>query len=350
MKNQIFFILIVCIVSAVVAVLPRSEEDYQNLYIKFLKQHNRVYEARETLQRFQIFKSNLDYVEAHNERAAKGQHSFLLAINRFGDWTNQEYRQRMLGLRRSRTHSTDIDNYHNTHDTHNTHTHHSTRTTVPASIDWRTMNAVTPIKDQGQCGSCWAFSATAAMEGAWSQFGKPAALLSLSEQLCVDCVNGGADTCDMGGEMHDCYLQVIQEGGDESEDDYPYTASSGYPCNFDPSKVVATFSSYQNVTQFDEKALQQASAMGVISIGIDASQMSFQFYYTGVYDEPNCKSGWYELDHGVAIVGYDSLKGKDYWTVKNSWGEDWGMSGYILMSRNKKNQCGVATDATFPII
>jgi len=345
MKSQIAFILVVCIISAVVAVTRRREDDYQNLYIKFLKQHKRVYAVDETLRRFQIFKSNLDYIEAHNERAAKGQHSFTLAMNRFGDWTNQEYRNKLLGLKRSRTHIMDLDNQLNT-----PNTRRSTRTNLPDSVDWRTSGIVTDVKDQGQCGSCWAFSATAAMEGAWAQSGHPPALISLSEQLCVDCVNDGADTCDMGGEMHDCYLQVIQEGGDETEDDYPYTATSGYPCGFDGSKVVATFSSYQNVTQFDEDALQQASAKGVISIGIDASNMSFQFYYAGVYDEPSCKNGWYDLDHGVAIVGYDSLKGVDYWTVKNSWGEDWGMTGYILMSRNKDNQCGVATDATFPIV
>jgi len=297
----------------------------------------------ETLRRFQIFKSNLDYVEAHNERAMNGQHSYLLAMNRFGDWTNHEYRNRMLGLKRSRTAPITRDN-----DNH--HHHHTQLNDVPTSIDWRQKGAVTEIKDQGQCGSCWAFSATAAMEGAWSQSGNPPKLISLSEQLCVDCVNDGADTCDMGGEMHDCYLQVIQEGGDETEDDYPYTATSGNPCAFDASKVVATFSSYQNVTQYDENALQVAASSGVISIGIDASNISFQFYYTGVYDEPSCKSKWSDLDHGVAIVGYDSLDGVDYWTVKNSWGMGWGMDGYILMSRNKGNQCGVATDATFPIV
>jgi len=102
---------------------------------------------------------------------------------------------------------------------------------VPATMDWRPLGAVTPIKDQGQCGSCWAFSATAAMEGAYFQSSRE--LISLSEQLCVDCVLGGADTCDLGGEMHDCYLQVIAEQGDETEDDYPYTATSGNACGYD---------------------------------------------------------------------------------------------------------------------
>jgi len=186
------------------------------------------------------------------------------------------------------------------------------------------------------------------MEGAWFQHSNK--LVSLSEQLCVDCVLNGADTCDLGGEMHDCYLQVVQEGGDMSEADYPYKATSGNDCQWDPSKSVATMSSYVNVTQGDENALQQSSSQSVVSVGIDASNMSFQFYSSGVYDEPDCKNGWYDLDHGVTVVGYGTKGSKPYWIVKNSWGSDWGMSGYILMSRNKNNQCGIATDATVPSV
>jgi len=150
--------------------------------------------------------------------------------------------------------------------------------------------------------------------------------------------------------MHDCYLQVIAEGGDETEKQYPYQATSGHNCRFNKKYVVATFSSYFNVTQFDETALKSASSQAVVSVGIDASQNSFQFYSSGVYDEPKCQSAWDQLDHGVTVVGYGTLNKKDYWIVKNSWSEDWGLQGYILMSRNKNNQCGIATDATVPVV
>jgi cathepsin L len=264
-------------------------------------------------------------------------------MNQFGDMTNAEYRTRVLGLKRKHSSATPRS-------VPQAYQPSRALSSLPTAVDWRSKGAVTPVKDQGMCGSCWAFSATAAMEGAWFQHS--GTLVSLSEQLCVDCVNGGADTCDAGGEMHDCYLQVISEGGDNTEADYPYEGSSGNDCRYNAAKKIGTFSSYSNVTMGDEKALQAAVVNKVVSVGIDASSIWFQLYSSGVYDDSSCKSGWYELDHGVTVVGYDtdSASGKDYYIVKNSWGLFWGQWGYIWMSRNKNNQCGIATDATVPIV
>jgi len=336
--SKLLFGLCLLVALASAAVI-NQEGRIQAQFVNFLKKHNAVYDVNEMFYRYTIFKSNLAVIEAHNEKYHKGESSFTMGVNRFADRTNAEYRQ-LLGLKRkSQGVSTPFaeGRYMST-----------IKKSTPASWDWRTKGAVTDVKDQGQCGSCWAFSATAAMEGAWFQHSTK--LISMSEQLCVDCVNNGADTCDAGGEMHDCYLQVIQQGGDETEEQYPYTATSGSNCLFDKQYVVATFSSYVNVTQGDENALMTSSSQSVVSVGIDASQMSFQFYSGGVYDEKNCKNGWFELDHGVTVVGYGTKSKKDYWIVKNSWGGDWGLSGYILMSRNKNNQCGIATDATVPIV
>jgi cathepsin L len=338
MKCLLAFLLCVAVVSSV-----RFEEEYQSEFTNFLIKFDKSYDVDEMFHRYNIFKRNLDLIDSHNAAHAQGKFTFKLGINKFADVTNDEYKK-VLGLKRKDKVAPE----------NKSGRHHHLRSLpdgVPDAWDWRPLGAVTEVKDQGQCGSCWAFSATAAMEGRYFQ--TSGTLLSLSEQLCVDCVLGGADTCDLGGEMHDCYLQVIAEKGDETEDDYPYTATSGNGCQYDASEAVAkNFTGYKNITSGDELDLQAKSALYVISVGIDASSFMFQMYESGVYNDPDCKNGWNDLDHGVTVVGYDtdSDTGLPYWIVKNSWGEDWGQSGYIWMSRNQKNQCGIATDATFPTV
>jgi len=312
-----------------------EEEVLQGKFVDFIRTHGRQYDIEEMFHRYGVFKTNLAFIQKHNDKYARGEVSFSLAVNKFTDLTHDEYKLR-LGYRPNKN-----------RDESSMESHKCMLPSLPSSVDWRDKNAVNPVKDQAQCGSCWAFSATAAMETAW--YFHSNTLLSLSEQLCVDCVNNGAQTCDVGGEMHDCYLQVISEGGDELESVYPYTASSGGGCLFKKSKVVATMSSYKNISYCDEADLKSASAITVVSVAIDASQQSFQFYSSGVYDEPKCNS-CDNLDHGVAVVGYGTEGGKDYWWVRNSWGDSWGLSGYIKMSRNKKNQCGIACDATYPVV
>merc|ERR1712035_215593 len=175
---------------------------------------------------------------------------------------------------------------------------------APASVDWRQSGYVTPVKDQKQCGSCWAFSAVGALEG--QNFRKTGQLVSLSEQNLVDCSkdNSGCN----GGLMDYAFEYVKSNGGIDTESSYPYTARDGV-CKYN------------------------AANKG------DSS---------GVYNEPRCSSR--SLDHGVLAVGYGSDASGDYWIVKNSWGKAWGESGYIRMSRNKSNQCGVATEASYPTV
>jgi len=221
---------------------------------------------------------------------------------------------------------------------------------MPKKVNWTSEGYVTPIKNQQQCGSCWAFSATGSMEG--QHFKKTGKLVSLSEQNLVDCSQPEGNYGCEGGLMDQAFNYTVINKGIDTEASYPYTAMDG-KCVFNATNVGATISSWTDVPTGSEADLQKAVAtVGPISVGIDASQYTFQLYKSGVYYDPNCSSQF--LDHGVLAVGYGTKKmhGKstDFWLVKNSWGTDWGMDGYIEMSRNKNNNCGIATQASYPVV
>ncbi|XP_041089807.1 procathepsin L-like, partial [Polyodon spathula] len=144
------------------------------------------------------------------------------------------------------------------------------------------------------------------------------------------------------------FQYIKDNGGIDTEESYPYEAEDG-KCRYSPQSIGATCSGYVDIPSGDENALQEAVAtIGPISVAIDAGHISFQLYESGIYSEPECSS--LDLDHGVLAVGYGSNKGKDYWLVKNSWGLSWGDNGYIMMSRNKNNQCGIATASSYPLV
>lgn len=219
--------------------------------------------------------------------------------------------------------------------------------TLPHHVDWREKGAVTAVKDQGHCGSCWAFSAVGALEG--QHFRKTGALVSLSEQNLVDCSKKYGNNGCNGGMMDNAFRYVKSNKGIDTEISYPYEGIED-SCHFNPKNVGATDSGYVNLPSGNEEKLMNAVAtMGPVSVAIDASQESFQFYAEGTYVEPQCDS--VSLDHGVLVVGYGTdEQGQDYWLVKNSWGTSWGDKGYIKMARNMDNQCGIATQASYPTV
>lgn len=217
--------------------------------------------------------------------------------------------------------------------------------TPPDSLDWRLYGAVTPVKDQAVCGSCWSFATTGALEGAL--FLKTGERVVLSQQMLVDCTWGfGNNGCD-GGEEWRAYEWVMKHGGISTAESYgSYTGMNGL-CHYNSSQLTARVESYTNVTSGDAEALKVALFKnGPAAVSIDAAHRSFTFYSNGVYYEPACKNGSDDLDHAVLAVGYGVLDNQPYWLVKNSWSTYWGNDGYVLMSM-KDNNCGVTTDATY---
>ncbi|KAL6124541.1 hypothetical protein ACLB2K_077053 [Fragaria x ananassa] len=300
-------------------------------YEQWIARYGRVYnDINEKEDRFKIFKENEAYVESSNK---DGNKLYKLSLNQFADLTNEEFtasKNRFLGHECST--KTTTFKYENV--------------TVPATMDWRKKGAVTPVKDQGQCGSCWAFSAMGAMEGITQlTTGK---LISLSEQELVDCDVNGVDQGYSGGLMDDAFQFVIQNHGINIEANYPYTAADG-TCNAKKEAGhAATITGHEDVPANSESALLKAVANQPIVVAIDASGYDFQLYSSGVFTG-TCGT---ELDHGVTAVGYGvDADGTKYWLVKNSWGAQWGEEGYIRMQRDvaaPEGLCGIAMEASYP--
>ena len=325
---------------AAVATSTHTEEQYQMLFRAFIKQHNKSYHVDEFHTRYANFKNNLDLIKAHN---AKIGVSYKVAVNTFADLTSDEFRSKYLGYKmvdRSYLRSKNVDREAE-----------SFNGTLPTSVNWVTKGAVTAVKNQGQCGSCWSFSTTGSVEGA--HFLATGTLVSFSEQQLVDCSSAqGNDGCN-GGLMDQAFQYIISNKGLCTEAAYPYTGTVG-TCASNTCKSAGTISSYTDVTPNSESALQVALASRPVSIAIEADQSCFQFYTSGVLDDATCGTS---LDHGVLLVGYghDSTVGKDFWTIKNSWGASWGSNGYINVVRNvgasgSARQCGLTSDPSYPVV
>lgn len=320
--------------------VPLNEAPFEQQWTNFKMTHEKTYAAtQDEAQRKEIFRMNLKKIEMHNYLHSVGLKSYTLGVNEYADMEHKEFVKIMNGLLQTNrtTRVSDRLTYL---------TPLNVKLDLPKKIDWREKGYVTPVKNQGQCGSCWSFSTTGALEG--QHFRKTGKLVSLSEQNLVDCSEKWGNHGCNGGLMDFAFQYIKDNDGVDTEISYPYKAQEG-TCHFKSSKVGATDGGFVDVPHGDEEKLKEALAtVGPISIAIDASHPSFQLYKSGVYDEPQCSST--QLDHGVLVAGYGTENGQDYWLVKNSWGETWGNQGYVYMSRNKDNQCGVATQASYPVV
>jgi C1A family cysteine protease len=300
-------------------------------FTAFVAQFDKTYETPEARQyAFEAFTINDARVQETNSQGL----TYTLGHNVYSDIKPDDFNAQYYGGYAESGLATREKNY-------NHELSKVSKDSIPASIDWTTLGAVTPIKDQGQCGSCWAFSAVMAIEG--DLFIDTGKLISLSEQDLVSCDHNGDEGCN-GGLMDQAFAWV-EENGICSETDYPYTSGTGTTgtCKTKCTPV-ATITGFTDVPAKDETALAAAVATQPVSVAIEADKSVFQLYKSGVLKSKQCGT---TLDHGVGIVGYGTLSGTDYWKVKNSWGTTWGMDGYILIERGT-NECGISQSASYP--
>lgn len=297
---------------------------FEGFIQKYGKQYNSVEEFN---SRFEIYRDNMEFAMNENAR----QNNYTLGETIFSDLNLDEFHyyknNYMVGSTCESFKSVDVD--------------------APVELDWREKGAVTPVKDQGQCGSCWSFSATGAMEGAW-QIAK-GDLVSLSEQQLVDCSAGfkyGNHGCN-GGLMDGAFQYAIDNGMCK-ESDYKYLAKSGTCTKCEP---VVFLSSCVDVTPQNEVDLEKAVAIGPVSVAIEADTRTFQMYESGVITGSACGTN---LDHGVLVVGYGTESNQPYWLVKNSWGSSWGEDGYVKIEKSSstknKGTCGIAMQPSYPVV
>lgn len=316
----------------------------REVFVEWSRAANKTYEGAEELSfRLSTWVHNLEYVIEHNGRG-KGYH---LGMNAFADLGFEEWRG-MMGFGVGKFARTGKDNgafmYADVD-----------ADALPGHIDWREKGVVGPVKAQGMCGSCWAFSTTGAIEGIDAIV--TGDLKSLSEQMLIDCDKTRDSGCD-GGLMDFAFEFVLANGGIDEERSYPYVERDGQCDLHRLMRHVVTIDGYEDVPEDDEVALKKAVAHQPVSVAIEADHRAFQLYTGGVFDDLACGT---ELNHGVLIVGYGveppmnaSLGDQPYWTVKNSWGEGWGEGGFVKLARSvarvlEEGECGVAKMASFPV-
>lgn len=313
-----------------------SEESLWDLYERWRSHYTVSRDLDEKRKRFNVFKENVKHIHKVNQM----DKPYKLKLNKFGDMTNHEFRTSYAGSK--------IKHYRMlSGDRRGTGRFiHEMTEKLPPSVDWRKNGAVTGVKDQGKCGSCWAFSTVAAVEGI-NQI-KTKDLVSLSEQELVDCDTSDNQGCN-GGLMENAFEFIKNNGGLTTEKIYPYRARDGSCDSQKMNSPVVMIDSHENVPVNNEDALMKAVSNQPVSVAIDAGGSDLQFYSEGVFTG-DCGT---ELDHGVAVVGYGTtLDGTKYWIVKNSWGPEWGEKGYLRMQRGinaEEGLCGIAMEATYPI-
>jgi C1A family cysteine protease len=335
---KIFFLLasFFCVVTSQGMTNFLSDNDewkqFSNFQDKFAKKYENINELE---TRFEIFRTNLRNIIIHNMDRSQ---NFTMGVNQFTDLTPEEFKAQYVSGLKAEVGLAGCGSFS------------GSASGAPASIDWRAKGAVTSVKDQGQCGSCWTFSATGAVEGAWAI--AKGQLIDLSEEELVECagLKYGSMGCN-GGQMDGAFKYIIEKG-QCSLSSYPYTSGTGQSGSCKTScSPVAKLTSCSDVKPNDQLSLKAAVAKQPVSIAIEADTKYFQSYSSGILTSASCGTN---LDHGVLITGYGTENGIDYWMVKNSWSTSWGDQGYVKIARssstNDQGICGIAMQPSFPTV
>ncbi|KAM3728865.1 Cathepsin L-like [Dirofilaria immitis] len=316
--------------------MEKLETEWKD-YVTSLGKH---YDTEENNLRMAIFEGNELMTEETNRKYKEGLITYTTALNEFADLTDEEFKL-MHGLRIPN--ETYLHKNRRTRQTLGQIYRYDPNEQLPDSMDWRKSGYVSSVKNQGECGSCYAFAATAALEAYYKK--TSGRLVDLSPQNIVDCTNNRGNFGCSGGYMNRAF-EYAAYYGIAQERQYPYAATV-QNCRWHKRIALVNDKGYAYIPQGDELALKSAVAKyGPVVVGISASKRAFRFYSSGVFSHRNCG----HLDHAVLVVGYgtDNNYG-DYWIVKNSWGTSWGEAGYIYMARNRGNMCHIASMASFPI-
>ncbi|XP_070777479.1 cathepsin S, ortholog 1 [Enoplosus armatus] len=317
-------------------VLGHSSSALNKVWEEWKIKHHKVYDNQtEIVFRRAVWEKNMQVVLRHNQEASTGKHNFTMGLNHLADMTVEEINEKLNGLKLEEP----------VHFRNGTFKELSGLLT-PQSVDWRKKGLVSPVQNQGLCGSCWAFSSLGALEGQMKK--RTGSLVPLSPQNLVDCsTNDGNHGC-KGGYISKSYSYIIRNKGVDSESFYPYEHQNSV-CRYSVKGKAGYCSNFHILPQGDEKTLQAVVAsVGPVAVAINAMLPSFHLYRGGLYNVPNCNPKF--INHAVLVVGYGTDGGQDFWLVKNSWGTAWGEEGFIRIARNKNNLCGIASFAIYPTL
>lgn len=317
-------------------VLSCSSPSPNKVWEEWKIKYHKVYDNQTELAfRRAVWEKNLYLVMRHNQEVSAGKHSYSLGLNQLSDMTAEEINKKLNGFK--------LEEHL---DFRNGTFKDITGISIPQSVDWRKEGLVGPVRNQGLCGSCWAFSSLGALEGQMKK--RTGVLVSLSPQNLVDCSTIDGNLGCRGGYITKSYSYIIRNRGVDSESFYPYEHQNG-KCRYSVKGKAAYCSNFNILPKGDERALQAAVAtVGPIAVAVNAMLPSFHNYRGGLYNEPSCNPKL--INHAVLVVGYGTDSGQDYWLVKNSWGSAWGEGGFIRIARNKRNLCGIATIGVYPTL